>query len=313
MRIASFTALSSSEIFPSSGYDVALIGEAIDQRGAEASVFAQERSQKIVKYQFDATKREHTLDGKEVKLAAVVSLLEGKARVLLEATTLGVPEIALLMRSLKVIKTHQFDILYIEPKTYKQPAKRRILGNRNFSLTDEQHCLGVPGFTIDFQQHPKGLFVTFLGYEGQRLTAALNQLPLETQWSKVAVFGVPAFGAGWELNSLANNIEQIHQNEFQAIIFCAASSVWHSYNLLEEILAQHQDREAPIVVAPFGTKPHSIATALFLCEHCDFGQTALVFDHPKKSINRSTDMWRWHRYEISEYGLTATVVEDGKI
>ena len=110
------------------------------------------------------------------------------------------------------------------------------------------------------------------------------------------VFGVPAFPAGWEMNSFANNIRVIRDSNVSGgIHFCGAENPAAAFDVLQEIYDSLAEGER-LVVGPIGTKPNGIGTALFVAAHSDVG---LLYDHPKRSAGRSSGTSGWHLYSVS--------------
>ena len=98
------------------------------------------------------------------------------------------------------------------------------------------------------------------------------------------------------MNALANNVAKLATLEQLTVRYCAAASVTGALEILRRV--HNQGSYARTVVAPLGTKPHSIATALFLIENSSFQETTLIWDHPTKSTNRSGAVRRWHVFRV---------------
>jgi hypothetical protein len=282
-------------------WDLAFVGMDVDARGEKAISFARQRSKRVVHFSFSLDSEHFEADGQVIQAAQLQTLLTNAKSIALEATTLGVVEILRLLRALLAVGRNKLDVLYVEPIEYAKRNEAGVLFSRQFSLSGNRRFTGVKGFMIDLASVEKGHAVFFLGYEGERLFQAFEQLPLQSLM-KTAVFGVPAYEAGWEMNAFANNVDKIAAEKFEGIKFCAGSSVMDAYRLLSETRAFNLDPDCPIVVIPIGTKPHSIATALFLCSHASFQESALIFDHPVKQASRSKEIRKWHVYQVARLG-----------
>ena len=130
-----------------------------------------------------------------------------------------------------------------------------------------------------------------------KAAAAQQELSM-ADWIKYAVIGVPGFAPGWEINTLANNIDELDTQQFCSIQYCAASSVSSALDLLRRI-HKEGNRDTPhTVVAPMGTKPHGIAAAIFLVENSGFQESSLLYDHPLRARGRTTEVRRWHLFRI---------------
>ena len=163
--------------------------------------------------------------------------------------------------------------LYVEPRRYRRHDRAtKVIQQRDFELSDE--IVGykpVPGAIASLDQvaiggEPEAHNVVFLlGFEGERIDRAIEDLPIDPRRCYL-VFGVPGFRPGWELDSFANNIRVLSDEDFhQDPRFCAADNPLAVVELLEEIY-KGQTEETQLFVAPIGTKPHGIGAALFATE-----------------------------------------------
>lgn len=213
--------------------------------------------------------------------------------VLLEATTLGFPEVLLLCRAAKECSIASIDFLYVEPRDYSAPNCSRVLHRRDFQLSDEiAGYAAIPGcaFLLD-ENHQQVVF--FCGYEGERLDQAFESLNLAPDRCSV-VLGVPAFRAGWEMNTFANVLPVLRDRSISGgIEFCGADNPAAAYGLLERHYKTKREEDR-MFVAPIGTKPHGIGAALFATEHDDVG---IIYDHPRRLTKRTNMQTRWHVYE----------------
>lgn len=184
--------------------------------------------------------------------------------------------------------------MYAEPHRYRAAQAQWL---RSFSLTDARRFESVPGFATDLSRRTAiGMkLVAFLGYEDDRLQQVLGQYEEMATWVKTFVFGVPGYATGWELDALANNIATLNAMRSASVAYCAASSVSGALDLLRR---EHGAGVGCTVVAPLGTKPHAIATALFLVEKCEYQQSTLIWDHPQRSQDRSEAVRRWHLFRV---------------
>jgi hypothetical protein len=224
--------------------------------------------------------------------------MRGAKNILIDCTTLGVVEIIFILRAARREKVRDLSLLYAEPGEYTREEKEGLATATRFSLTRDRQFSAVHGVSLDLSLYPKGQAIFFLGYEEDRLAMLLTQQENLAQFERYAIFGVPAFEAGWELNSFANHASSITSKAFQ-VHYAGANSVSDSYQKIEEIYSRKTSPEIPTVIAPIGTKPHAIATALFLCEKSAHGETALIYDHPQKRDGRSRKLRRWHLYEVA--------------
>lgn len=301
LEIATSIHENSDALSRSKKWDLAFVGKAIDKRGEAACQFAKERSSSVVEVSYNVARNCLCEGDRFLPLKSIQEKVKPLKSVLVESTSMGVAELATVFRACYGSYKHPLDVLYVEPKDYtlETGSNSSPKPGRRFMLSSNKKFQGVPGFVLDLNQYDAGgKAVFFLGYEGERLQQSLEQVAIES-WHKTAVFGMPSFEAGWESNAFANNVSQLAEGKFLSIQYCPAASVFCAYNLLTHLHKTTPDpSNNPTLVAPLGTKPHSIAAALFLCSHSAFGESGLLYDHPELITNRSNAVRSWHLYEI---------------
>lgn len=279
-------------------WDMACHGEPLDTRGRETLAFVQSRSGQAVLCQPDSQNpRGLVVDGTRTQMRDLLPVAPG-ASVLLEATTLDLVEMLHLLRAAQTRRLSRIDLLYAEPDSYQREAiPLDAPWRREFTLSDNYRFEGVAGFAADLSVNSPKTLVAFLGYEGARLAQAVEQVGAMAGWTKIGVFGIPGYAPGWEMNALANNAGTLYSMKGVSIQYCAAASVTGALNILEDVHARRVDC-GTTVVAPLGTKPHTVAAALFLVKHCHYGESTLIWDHPRSTPNRSDQVRRWHLYRV---------------
>ena len=278
-------------------WDLGIIGEPLDERGTAAVAFISSNSNTVVSARYDPDGFYIDIDGKVRNAERTAELLEnwrGK-RIVLETTTLGFVEVFLCSKALIDLKVTSFYMVYVEPKEYTTVAGGRLLDKRHFDLSEEVPGFkGIPGATLVTTERTAQRTAFFLGFEERRLDVALVSQGFRP--SEVAViFGVPAFTPGWEMHSFANNIRVIQDHGLSGgIHFCGAENPASAYDTLESLYDALSFKER-LIVGPLGTKPNGIGAALFAASHSEVG---LLYDHPRKSRRRTSEIARWHIYEI---------------
>jgi hypothetical protein len=280
-----------------SSWQIAFIGTPVDERGRAAANFANHAAHetRTVSYSpelFSISVGADTRNAEELQDA-----ISGDAAksILLEATTLGFVEIFLAVKALKTAGCTKLSLLYIEPGEYASPKRTQLVHRRDFEISDEvPGYQGIPGATLVMTDRTNQRAVFFLGYEERRLDVAL-QTQIVRPSDVIVVFGVPAFTPGWEMNSFANNIRVIRDNNISGgVYFCGAESPAAALGVLDEIYESLLPGDR-LVIGPIGTKPNGIGAALFAANHPDVG---LFYDHPKRSAGRTSDVTRWHLYTV---------------
>lgn len=302
MKVRTISSLGREHQLSDLHWDCVFHGSPIDERSRAAIDFSVSASTKQLSSEFSITQPDRlVISGNLFQRSEIKGkMLAIKANSLLfEATSLGTVEILFLLRAAKEAGLKSVDCLYVEPLEYAKGRRIDMSWSREYSLSSSSPIQGVRGFlrpnAIPSQD---GKFVAFLGYEGARLARACDDDESLLAWRKHAIFGVPGYAPGWDMNAMANNIDCLSRNEFQTIRYCSASSVSNAYELLTEIHMEGRNDSTHTVVAPLGTKPHGIATAMFLVDQSAYQASSLLYDHPERSPNRSTQVRRWHLYRI---------------
>lgn len=280
-------------------FDLAIIGECsnLDARSKAATSFASKYSKVTFKLRFEFRGSEIFLDQEKVTFPRFQNIFKGSESVIIEATSLSFSEILYAFAAATNAQVKRIRFLYIEPIEYRRGVLDRLSDHRDFVLSQNRRYHGIHRFLTNLSEVPPGQAVFFLGYEGARLGQALEQEEVLQRWQKHVVFGVPAFESGWEIDAIANNID--HLSTGDQVKYAAASSAFAAYHLLTDM--RNNDKEGKsILVAPLGTKPHAIGSALFLVEHQENDQAILLYDHPERTEGRSRDIRRWHFYDVMD-------------
>lgn len=280
-----------SDSFPQK-WDIGICGEALDARGRAATEFLNGTCRNVESLSYNPDANNLTFCGADHDPTRFVfkNVTENQS-VVLEATTLGFVEIALCCKALKLKGCAKISILYLEPLSYFARNPSDLLKGRDFDLTDEVRTYtGVPGWTRRVSENSSRI-VFLLGFEGQRLAQAIEQLPLNRRKCSV-VFGVPAYRPGWELDAFSNNIAALKEARFSGgVEFCAADNPLAVVNLLNTSRSN-----GDMFVVPIGTKPHGIGAAIFAAMKSDVG---LFYDNPFRRKGRSDNIGAWHLFEVS--------------
>ncbi len=269
-------------------------GCALDERGELALSFGQPNSQSIL-VQYDIEKMSLSVNN-SVASADVSSDLfrefaDGRP-VVLEATTLGFAELFSTIRALIDIGTKNIEIIYVEPLEY---AKSK--GADQYALSDRiKGYLPIPNSIVDLTSDDLEAGVFFLGFESERLERALEEHQMITTKDIKVVFGIPAFQPGWELNSIVPHLNRLSEQGQIEMAYCAANDPEAAFECLEATRASLGHGKS-MFVAPIGTKPCGIASAVFASIYPE--QVGLLFDHPTRRSKRSEGSSLWHRYSIS--------------
>jgi hypothetical protein len=264
-------------------WQLVLHGNAIDDRGNTVlrDIATRASSMKTIRYRPDEL--EVDIDATAVSVDELADSLRTyiNGRVLLEATTLGLAEIVLCCKALRVLGHDAFDIVYVEPKDYHRPQRSLLLRRRDFELSREvPGYRAIPGSALLLGDRKPFRSMFFLGYEEARLRRAFEELQMVSPSKTSVTIGVPAFKVGWEMDAMANNISVIREHNVRGgVHFCGAENPHAVFELLSEVY-EGLDIGERLVLAPIGTKPHGIGVALFAATHDDVG---IIYDHPQRT------------------------------
>ena len=240
------------------------------------------------------------VDGKATERGRLLDLMASANNepIALETTTLGFVEV-LLCAHAALGQTAVLDCLYVEPGDYRCSRDSHLLAKRDFELSGEiVGFRGIPGTARMLSDRRSQRYIFFAGYEGARFRRAFTDLEMLKGHSSNVIFGVPAFQPGWEMDSFANNVPVMRDEQVTSVYFCGADNPRAAVEILCTTYAGLQEGET-LFVAPIGTKPHGVATALFSAEHPDVG---ILYDHPSRTRARSTAVGQWHLFTVSDFG-----------
>ena len=282
-------------------YDLAFCGEVLDDRGNAVTNELNQRANQKLSLRYDPVNLEMIVDGARVEADAFTDLLKRQLlnSIILEATTLGFVEILLCCRALRNLAIRSFEIVYVEPESYRNMQPSHILHRRDFELSgDVPGYQAIPGYAILLGERKVQKGVFFVGYEEARLRRAFEDLQMIQPSNAAVTFGVPAFKPGWEMDSLANNIAVIREQNIRGgIHFCGAENPIMVIEMLTDIHESVAANER-MFIAPIGTKPHGIGVALFVSCHPHVG---LIYDHPRRSHGRTDQIANWHLYSVKDF------------
>lgn len=176
---------------------------------------------------------------------------------------------------------------YIRPQKYNNQS-----GDIGFSLSEKiQSIEAVPGFAKTEKDNQT--LCAFLGFEGIRLKGIL-----ETVHSIKKFVSIVAFPTGfpqWYNVAMWNSMD-ILQNEDKNMSThkCLSESVFDAVALLNDTISQDKS----VILAPLGTRPHSMACAIFACHHKD---TRIIYDFVIESKKRAVGISYITIYHLSSF------------
>ncbi len=286
------------------GCDTAFVGKAVDDRGKASIAALTASSSTICSVEFEPEDQNLRVDGINTTPERIAEQFEGKTRIVLDATTLGLGEVLHILMSIRLADSGSVEFLYAEPKSYTRNinSEESNSSQKKYDLTRNREFIAINGFNSVYKGNSEAAHVIFLGFEASRVVNALTQRDINPEnYQILPVIGVPAFQAGWELNSIKPHLSFFEDQKISQsmISYCPADSVKEAYFTLWELYERLRNRRRLFYVSPLGTKPHTIATTLFLLEtKGDIWTTSLYYDHPQRVDERSTGQSTWHHVKV---------------
>ena len=147
----------------------------------------------------------------------------------------------------------------------------------------------VPGFPGRPRSSDGDNLTVLLGFDGQLASAISEDVaPRET----IVVNGFPGYFQKYKDVSLVNNERLV--SGARKRLYAPADNPFETYNLLEEIRDGAPD--APMTLAPLGTKPMALGGCLFAIDNDD---VRVVYAQPREYVSRtSRSSWQSWRYDV---------------
>ncbi|MEA9554536.1 hypothetical protein VC273_00925 [Xanthomonas nasturtii] len=290
-------------------YEIAFVGKPVDDRGIAACKAVAGSCTTVHKFEVDVYNSTYKIDGviKHPPEIAKIIRDSNANHVLLEATTLGLAELLVLLRVLHTAGLDSVKILYVEPAEYTASRSREEASDQEeYKLSLNQKFCGVHGFMHQYDERSRNNHVFFVGFEAGRVLNAFEQRNYEKNGptSFAIIAGVPAFIPGWELATIDAHLPALEDLGVTAggIYYAEASSIRDAYRMLWRLYSSSASEHSIFYVSPLGTKPHAIGAALFLLETRQGDRaTSLFYDHPQRVSGRSSGVGSWHLVNVSGF------------
>ncbi len=284
-------------------FDLAFYGRAdLDDRSKHSSELCTAMSRRQMQVRYDPEKFELTVGAKVYNVRDLEDIPRDLRAdsIVIDATTLEFPEILYLLHAyhtLEKVSRPACGFMYVEPASYtpKDDASAAVNGNA-FDLTSSfRPRKPLPPYVLALSAKNKAHLIGFLGFEGNRVRHVLEDEDGAFYKKVTIVFGVPPFQPTWDLHSLLANARLL-EPEYTDVMFCGANNPRSAYRLLEEIHAgapvSGLDR---LTVAPFGTKPMALGTALYCLDNLKIRP---LYDFPERKPGRTQGVHCRHWYAI---------------
>lgn len=175
---------------------------------------------------------------------------------------------------------------YIRPERYVNQV-----GSIGISLsTQVQAIAAVPSFNR--RDLGDQTLCAFLGFEGIRLKNVLETVHNVERFIPIIAF--PSGTPQWYNVAMWNSMDTLQSECNDPYVYkCCSESIFDAVDILE----QHIRVNEKVVLAPLGTRPHSMACALFACKH---PHTRIIYDYVVEHQHRAIGI-----SEITVYHLSA--------
>ena len=149
----------------------------------------------------------------------------------------------------------------------------------------------VPGFAK--RECDNQTLCAFLGFEGVRIKNVLETVHSIGRFVPIVAF--PSGDPQWYNVTILNNMDML-QSEARdvAIHKCFSEGIFSAVNLLENTISQDEK----IVLAPLGTRPHSMACAIFACRRQN---ARIIYDFVVENENRAVGISNITIYHLSSF------------
>ena len=290
-----------SNLISNKKWDIAFYGRLRDNRCEHSVEYLQENSKKQQEFYYDAENYEWYLNNENKGIIDAIEVdfattFHRDSSILIDATSLDFAELLILLRAFKFIGVFSVDFLYLEPAKYRAPLER-LTENRCFDLSIRiKGFLAILGYAMSFESQDS--VVVLCGYEGVRLGYAFEDFDIRGDNCRL-IFGMPPYSYGWDMNSYVNFLPVIKSNNISTgFYYCSASNPLAVYETLKKIYTT-LDENQNMFILPFGTKPMSLGAVMFIIENAHNNNISILYDHPIKTQNSTSNVIRWNLYKLT--------------
>jgi len=266
-----------------------------DDRSDWTFSYLKKISRNVIPISYCPTAVELTISNIEYSIRKLDEYEVPLGRVLIDATTLALPELLHLFHILK-IKKKNFDVIYVQPTGYTENDDRGLDKIKSYDLSDDG--LGIQQVPPYIGFSDNSMLFFFLGFEGHRFGALINSDEFDTS-NITCLIGTPPFKLGWENKTLSNNYKQlleINSNSNTRYKFAGANDPIKTYDHIDQVYRAAEYEKRTLCLAPFGTKPAAIAAAQFAVNNKN---VVMLYDYVKKKNKRSSGKDLVHRWSFS--------------
>lgn len=216
--------------------------------------------------------------------------------IMVDSTSLDFPELIYILQ-LFIDRSVNIDVVYLEPEDYLK--KHSEIGEYNFDLTSkQQNFTGLPEFSVHTGNNRVSL-VAPLGFEPMRLGQLINSDEGKTYESISGMVAIPAYKPGWENRSIKSNLRHFSNTLSPELLLYPSTNPYQIYKQMCDIFNAFPQ----LLLAPLGTKPSTVAIALFIVNHFPSNTrksyVSAIYDFPEKASDRTKGIGKVYVYKLS--------------
>ncbi|MBQ0015061.1 MAG: hypothetical protein KBS82_07065 [Oscillospiraceae bacterium] len=210
------------------------------------------------------------------------------SNVLLDISSLDNVLIMFLTKQLLTkVTPNSFFASYIRPLQYLSESE-----NVGYELCQQIGAVNaVPGFAK--RESENQTLCAFLGFDGVRLKGIMETVQVFEKIIPIVAF--PSGSPQWYNVTMLNSMDVLQSEGKNLSVYkCYSESVFEAVNLLNKIITQDET----VVLAPLGTRPHSMACAIFASQH---ESTRILYDFVIENDNRAIGISDITIYHLSSF------------
>lgn len=174
---------------------------------------------------------------------------------------------------------------YIRPKKYE-------ISKSELPLSDNIGDVAcIPTFVR--RETDNQTLCAFIGFEGLRLKNLVESTFNVAKFRPIIAF--PSGTIEWYNTTMWNNMDVLKSySDDMTIHKCLSESIFGTIKLLENVLKDDKN----VIIAPLGTRPHSMATAIYASKN---NNVRIVYDFVEEKENRSVGIDYINIYHLSSF------------
>jgi hypothetical protein len=210
-------------------------------------------------------------------------VLQSELSVVLDMTSMSTEVLFILIKAFYDARYDDFTVVYVQPQDYIRNKNDKILPE--FLLSKELDPISaIPGFLRLPDEDKQEKVLVFIGFEGGRFQELCEHILSDGKIDVIPILPMPSFKAGWHMLGIYLNLDTLKSNDILSNL--KRVTAWDPFFALDVLEEQYliNDDTSQIIVAPLGTKPHTLASVLFAVKH---ESVRIMYDHPRVHDKRT--------------------------